>query len=72
MKGIKENDLKRIFGEVMFNEFITYMKGKTYIKIDNQPTYYETDINGFLLVFFRRTYSELIYWNELRKVEIEV
>ena len=72
MKAIKENDLKRIFGEVMFNEFLAYMKGRTYVKKDNQPVYYENNINDFLLIFFRRTYCELIFWKELRKVEIEV
>lgn len=79
MRGIKENDLKRIFGEVMFNEFIAYMKGftifsntKTYAKIDNEPVYYSTNVDNFLLSFFHRTFLELLYSRELKKVEKEV
>jgi len=72
MKAIKENDLKRIFGEVMFNEFLAYMKGKTYVKKDNEPVYYTTNIDNFLLSFFHRTFLEILYSRELEKVEIEV
>lgn len=72
MKAIKENDLKRIFGEVMFNEFLVYMKGKTYVKQDNEPVYYSTNVDNFLLSFFHRTFLEILYSRELEKVEIEV
>lgn len=74
MKGIKETDLKRIFGEVMFSEFISYMKGKTYAKIDNEPVYYLSDIYFFLFNYFSDNIRGMSkgYIYELEKVEIEV
>jgi len=72
MKAIKETDLKRIFGEVMFNEFIAYMKGRTYVNSTTEPMYYTNNIDNFLLSFFHRTFLEVLYSRELEKVEIEV
>lgn len=72
MKGIKENDLKRIFGDVMFNEFTSYMVGKTYVKSNEEPIFYSSNVRNFLISFFHRTFLEILYSRELEKVEIEV
>jgi hypothetical protein len=72
MKAKKEKDLKRIFGEVMFNEFLAYMKGKTYVNSTTELMYYTTNIDNFLLSFFHRTFLEILYSRELEKAEIEV
>ena len=65
MKAIKEKDLKGIFGEVMFNEFLAYMKGKTYVNSTTELMYYTTNIDNFLLSFFHRTFLEVLYSREL-------
>ena len=72
MKAIKETDLKRIFGEVMFNEFIAYMKGRTYVNSTTEPMYYTSNINRFLVVNKIVGWGYGLYQKELMKVEIEV
>lgn len=74
MKAVKENDLKRIFGEVMFNEFIAYMKGRTFINSTTEHMYYSDNICNFLIHFFNGNKVEIIikYSRELEKVEIEL
>ena len=74
MKAIKETDLKRIFGEVMFNEFIAYMKGRTFINSTTEPMYYSDNVCNFLLNYFIGKDVDFCvnYLKELEKVEIEV